>query len=461
MADEYTYWTNVYRCMHGVPDLLWSADVAQGSEDWAKQLYTNLQQFGHMMTQMQKLHHGDSYGEPPPRGPAGENIAGGSTDPRSGPAGWYDEVYDCDKLPGCMNVKEGLNGTAGKEGKKLVAGKACVGHFTAMIWKSAETIGCARNRGNVRPKADQLKIVSVTKLMGKTKIEVHAPHGFLVGDAVQMGNLKPWPHTECVKRLSGIHRIEAITDKVSFIVPVDITSCDGEVRVSTDLEWPSWVSGQTPPFHVCRYKAGNQLRPQGKHGPAPNFGRKTYSVENVPVRVKSKEICSKEVAGRASKMRPADAKMTIKGTMVFTFEETTTTTSTTTTSTKAKGWVIVSDSRRRRYRDPNFLMISYVTEAFKNVLRKGLGAPKVVNSAKEDVVQLAKGAVKAPEHGDSWSVDFSLRTTITWEKTVSKVSSQVKSIKLEDFNTALELISKKRRYPIPSVASMKFTVPAM
>merc|ERR1719420_1193771 len=408
---------------------------------------------------MANMFHGDCYNAKKIGGPAGENIAGGSTDPRSGPAGWYDEVYNCDKLPGCMNVKEGLNGTSGKEGKKLVAGRPVVGHFTAMIWKSSETMGCARKRGNVRPKADQLKIVSVTKLTGKTKIEVHAPHGFLVGDAVQTGNLKPWPPTECVKLLSGIHRIEAITDKVSFIVPVDISSCSGEVRVSTNLEWPSWVSGQTPPFHICRYKAGNQLSPQGKHGPTANFARSKYSVENVPVRVKSKEICSKEVAGRASKMRPADAKMTIKGTMVFTFEKTTTTTSTTTTSTKAKGWVIVSKSRRRRYRDPNFLMISYVTEAFKNVLRKRLGAHKV--SGKEDVVQLAKGAVKAPEHGDSWSVDFSFRTTITWEKTVSKVSSQVKNIKLEDFNTALQIISKKRRSTIPRVASMKFTVPSM
>ena len=40
---------------------------------------------------------------------------------------WYNEVDDCDALPGCENPK-----TAGK----------MVGHFTAMIWKGATHFAC-------------------------------------------------------------------------------------------------------------------------------------------------------------------------------------------------------------------------------------------------------------------------------------------------------------------------------
>jgi len=296
-----------------------------------------------------------------------------------------------------------------------------------------------------------------------TKVEVHAPHGFLVGDAVQMGNLHP-RGTECVKLLSGVHRIVAMMDKTSFIVKVDISSCKGEVRASDDLEWPSRAVGQTAPFHVCRYKAGKTMRGDSKHGPVANYGkcgtfakkgtRVGYYVDNVPVVVKSKEICSKEVASRASKTRPADTNRIIKGTMVFRFEATPTTTTTSTTTKKPKGWVVVSTSRRRRSRDPNYVMKSYLTTAFKELLKYRLGTNKAITSREFPVTVIA---VKAPQHGDTWSVDFSFRTHTTWEKTVPKALAEVQSIKLEDFNTQLQIISKKRRYAIPGVASMKFS----
>lgn len=106
---------NTYRCMHGQPYVGWSDNVAKVAYDYGLTLTS--------------LVHSDAYSLQPPAGPAGENLAMGYPDLESAVGGWYEEVKDCNKLPGC---------DAGNGG-------AMVGHFTAMIWKGVTTIGCGIN----------------------------------------------------------------------------------------------------------------------------------------------------------------------------------------------------------------------------------------------------------------------------------------------------------------------------
>merc|ERR1719264_1425608 len=87
------------------------------------------------MTGTNLVHSPDHYLLPPPIGPAGENLYGttGQADPAMAVAAWYNEVNDCKGGPtsfqdGCMEPADPSK---------------MVGHFTAMIWAGAKTIGCA------------------------------------------------------------------------------------------------------------------------------------------------------------------------------------------------------------------------------------------------------------------------------------------------------------------------------
>jgi hypothetical protein len=111
-VDDWVSEHNKYRCMHGVPDLTWSSEMAVNAQAWAD---------------AGNFQHSDCYNLRPPLGPAGENLAAGQASIASAVSAWYNEVSDC-VWPGCQQSTGGA-----------------VGHFTAMIWKGAQTFGCGVN----------------------------------------------------------------------------------------------------------------------------------------------------------------------------------------------------------------------------------------------------------------------------------------------------------------------------
>jgi len=120
--QEWTSLVNEKRGMHGACPLEWAAPLASGIKEWVDGLTS--------------LHHADSYHIPPPGGPCGENLAWASNGitPSEAVDMWYNEVNDCaTPPPGCQTPKPGT----------------MTGHFTAMVWKGSETMGCAiSNDGN-------------------------------------------------------------------------------------------------------------------------------------------------------------------------------------------------------------------------------------------------------------------------------------------------------------------------
>merc|ERR1712039_519036 len=85
--------------------------------------------------------HSDSYHLPPPAGPAGENLywssQAGST-PTQVVQSWYSEVNNC------------IGGPEGFTDGCMVAQTGMTGHFTALIWKGVQSVGCAwSNNGNL------------------------------------------------------------------------------------------------------------------------------------------------------------------------------------------------------------------------------------------------------------------------------------------------------------------------
>jgi len=118
--DEFLAVTNKYRCMHGAPPLVWSDAMAESANTYVSPL--------------ESLRHSRSYSLPPPAGPAGENLYWSSwpSSPTEVVSSWYSEVQDCIGTPetftdGCRN---GQGGRA-------------TGHFTALAWKGALSMGCA------------------------------------------------------------------------------------------------------------------------------------------------------------------------------------------------------------------------------------------------------------------------------------------------------------------------------
>lgn len=112
--------TNIYRCMHGSPPLKWSGTLANEVNSYISP-----------MTSM--VHDPNNHN-------SGENIylTSGTADAAQAVKMWYDEVNECATggpkkfTDGCMKEKPGEQ----------------VGHFTAMIWKGAQTLGCAYSTNN-------------------------------------------------------------------------------------------------------------------------------------------------------------------------------------------------------------------------------------------------------------------------------------------------------------------------
>jgi hypothetical protein len=77
------------------------------------------------------MRHSESYSEPPPAGPAGENLAQGSVDVATVVRAWYAERNCCGGFPGCTRPK------------------CTTGHFTALVWSGVSHIGCATNATNL------------------------------------------------------------------------------------------------------------------------------------------------------------------------------------------------------------------------------------------------------------------------------------------------------------------------
>ena len=114
--DEWVHLVNEKRANHGACPLAWATPLADGMKEWVDGLTS--------------LHHADSYHIPPPGGPAGENLAWASNGVTAAQSVdmWYNEVNDCaTPPPGCQTPKPGK----------------MTGHFTAMVWKGARTMGCA------------------------------------------------------------------------------------------------------------------------------------------------------------------------------------------------------------------------------------------------------------------------------------------------------------------------------
>jgi len=118
-GDDVDVWVtavNAKRADHGACPLTWAQPLGDGIKEWVDGLTS--------------LVHADSYHIPPPGGPCGENLAWASNGITSEQAVdmWYNEVNDCaNPLPGCQDPQPGK----------------MTGHFTAMVWKGAKTMGCA------------------------------------------------------------------------------------------------------------------------------------------------------------------------------------------------------------------------------------------------------------------------------------------------------------------------------
>jgi hypothetical protein len=112
---------NKKRAEHGACPLKWSDDLAATVQDV----------YGSHSGGMPNHAHGSKscYSVPKSKGgPAGENIAWGAMtlSPFKATQVWYNEIKACGAFPGCT---DGARGT--------------VGHFTALVWKTASTLGCA------------------------------------------------------------------------------------------------------------------------------------------------------------------------------------------------------------------------------------------------------------------------------------------------------------------------------
>lgn len=102
LTDRWINAHNYWRCVHNTGPVTWDADIAAGAQQWVDEGHSG---------------HSDCYNLPNPQGPTGENIAGGTRlSPEMASAMWHDE-----------NPERGPN---------------CGGHCTAMLWKSANKLGC-------------------------------------------------------------------------------------------------------------------------------------------------------------------------------------------------------------------------------------------------------------------------------------------------------------------------------
>jgi len=108
--------------MHGAPSLTLNDALSQSTHDHFKSVT--------------QLEHSDSYGlDAQSGGPSGENLYFGMPfDPIEGVKKWFDERENCPGYPDLLGCQESVE----PENEEKA-----VGHFTALVWNSARTIGCA------------------------------------------------------------------------------------------------------------------------------------------------------------------------------------------------------------------------------------------------------------------------------------------------------------------------------
>jgi len=122
---------NYFRCRHGAAPLKWDADLANSAQTWANQLNKD-----------QRMYHSDSFNIVPY---SGENLAWGYGSTTCGPNGGTTQEYSqhCPVWVWYNEYNKFLSasqtdGTAWKN----VSG---VAHFTAMVWKGINSLGCAKS----------------------------------------------------------------------------------------------------------------------------------------------------------------------------------------------------------------------------------------------------------------------------------------------------------------------------
>merc|ERR1719421_2118217 len=105
VEDRWVNAHNYWRCLHGSQPLHWDEDFARGAQKWADK---------------GQMSHADCYNIPAPEGPAGENLASGSSmTPEQACEMWHDEDPE--------------------------SGPQCGGHCTAMLWNEGTKLGCGEN----------------------------------------------------------------------------------------------------------------------------------------------------------------------------------------------------------------------------------------------------------------------------------------------------------------------------
>jgi len=109
IPDRWVNAHNYWRCIHGSPPIAWDVDFARGAQKWADR---------------GQMSHAKSYKIPPPEGPCGENLAGGSSVTIEGAVDmWHDENPE--------------------------RGPRCGGHCTAMLWKAGVKLGCGIGKSSM------------------------------------------------------------------------------------------------------------------------------------------------------------------------------------------------------------------------------------------------------------------------------------------------------------------------
>jgi len=123
-AAIWTKGTNEYRCMHGVGKVTWDNRLAEKAKQWADRSASGERgNSGSPHDPKLNTEKIDGYS-------MGENMAFRPSNNAFAKANfqWYDEVEECTNFPGCTASGGFTSGT---------------GHFTAMVWKSVQKIGCA------------------------------------------------------------------------------------------------------------------------------------------------------------------------------------------------------------------------------------------------------------------------------------------------------------------------------